>query len=190
LWTWRARGERDETLWGTARMRLYRTLVADPPWRYTQAASNKRGQPTYPTMTLGQLVQLPIHELADDDAHLYLWVTNAMMEHGHRLARAWGFTVFNIGTWCKPGPGVGHYFRTNTEHFLFCSRGRAATPDDKIMSTWFQWPRTPHSVKPDAFFDMVEQASEGPYVELFARRRRLGWDAWGNEVDSDVEMAA
>lgn len=169
-------------------MRLYRTIVADPPWRYIHAASNKRALPDYRTMTLGELVELPVHGLADDDAHLYLWVTNAMMEHGHRLARAWGFTVFNIGTWCKPGPGVGHYFRTNTEHFLFCSRGRAAVPSDKIMSSWFQWPRGRHSEKPEAFFELVEQISPGPYVELFARRGRLGWDSWGDESLGTAEM--
>jgi N6-adenosine-specific RNA methylase IME4 len=169
-------------------VRLYRTIVADPPWRYTQAASNRRAMPIYRTMTLGQLVELPVHELADDDAHLYLWTTNAMMEHAHRLARAWGFVVFNIGTWCKSGPGVGHYMRTNTEHFLFCSRGRAAVPTSKAMASWFQWPRGAHSEKPDAFFDLVEQMSQPPYVELFARRARMGWDHWGDESLASIKM--
>lgn len=169
-------------------MKLYRTLVADPPWRYTHASANNRAQPMYDTMTLGELVELPVHELADDDAHLWPWVTNAFMEHGHRLARAWGFTPFNIVTWCKKGPGVGYYVRTNTEHVLLCSRGRPAVPESKAMSSWFEWPRTKHSVKPDAFFDLVEQVSPGPYLELFSRRARMGWDHWGDEAIASIDM--
>lgn len=171
-------------------MTLYRTIVADPPWRYTTPSSNSRAKTPYKTLTLGELVSLPVHEFADDDSHLWLWATNAMIEQAHRLARAWGFQPFTIVTWCKPGPGVGHYVRTNTEHILLCSRGRPSVPDDKAMSSWFTWPRGAHSVKPDAFYDLVEQVSPGPRLELFARRRRLGWDAWGNEVDSDVELVA
>jgi N6-adenosine-specific RNA methylase IME4 len=169
-------------------VKLYRTIVADPPWRYTQAASNKRAMPTYQTMTLGEMVELPVHALADDDCHLWLWTTNAMMEHAHRLARAWGFVPFNIVTWCKPGPGVGHYVRTNTEHVLFCSRGRAQVPEHKAMLSWFNWPRTKHSVKPEGFFEMVEQVSVGPYLELFSRRGRLGWDHWGNEAINSIDL--
>lgn len=169
-------------------MRLYRAIAADPPWRYTQAASSARTKPTYNTMTLGELVELPVHALADDDAHLWLWVTNAMMEQGHRLARAWGFTPFTIVTWCKRGPGVGHYVRTNTEHVLLCSRGRPSVPEDKALSSWYEWPRTPHSVKPDAFYDLVEQVSPTPRLELFSRRARMGWDHWGDEAINSVEM--
>jgi N6-adenosine-specific RNA methylase IME4 len=169
-------------------MKLYRTLVADPPWRYTQASASNRAQPTYDTLTLGELCELPVHELADDDAHLWLWVTNAMVEHGHRLARAWGFLPFNIVTWCKKGPGVGHYVRTNTEHVLLCSKGRPAVPEHKAMSSWYEWPRTQHSVKPDAFFDMVEQVSTGQYLELFSRRARFGWDHWGDEAVDSIHL--
>lgn len=169
-------------------MSLYRTIVADPPWRYTQPASNKRAQPTYDTMTLGELVELPVHELADDDAHLWLWVTNAMIEEGHRLARAWGFKPINIVTWCKPGPGVGYYVRTNTEHILFCTKGRALVPEHKAMSSWYQWPRARHSAKPTAAFDLFEQVSKAPRVELFSRTARMGWDHWGNEAVNSIVM--
>lgn len=169
--------------------RLYRTLVADPPWRY-DADSTNRAKVSYPTLTTGEIAMLRVTDLAEQDAHLWLWTTNAFMEEAHRVARAWGFRVLTIVTWCKPGPGVGHYIRNNTEHVLFGSKGRAQVPVEKPLSSWFEWPRTSHSVKPEAFYDLVEQVSPGPYLELFARRRRLGWDSWGDEVDSDVELVA
>jgi N6-adenosine-specific RNA methylase IME4 len=168
-------------------MKLYRTIVADPPWQYDSAA-NARARPKYRTMTMGELVDLPVQELADDHAHLWLWVTNAMMEKGHRLARYWGFAPFTIVTWCKPGPGLGHYVRTNTEHVLLCSRGRPTVPETKAMSSWFQWPRTRHSEKPETFFDLVQQISPPPYLELFSRHARMGWDHWGDEAIDSIEM--
>lgn len=171
-------------------MKLYRTIVADPPWRYITPAASNGAKPAYETMTLGQLVELPVHELADDDAHLWLWVTNAMMEEGHRLARAWGFKPITIVTWCKPGPGMGYYVRTNTEHILFCTRGRALVPERKAPASWYQWPRTRHSVKPDASYDVIEQVSKGPFIELFSRQARMGWDHWGNEAIDSIDFPA
>jgi N6-adenosine-specific RNA methylase IME4 len=78
-----------------------------------------------------------------------------------------------------PPPGVGHYLRNNTEHCILASRGKPMTPEEKPISTWYLWPRGRHSAKPSAFGDLVEQVSPGPYVELFARAPRLGWDSWG-----------
>jgi N6-adenosine-specific RNA methylase IME4 len=81
---------------------------------------------------------------------------------------------------------MGYYLRNNTEHAVFATKGKPMVPETALISSWFQWPRRRHSEKPDEFFGLVEQISPGPYLELFARRRRPGWDAWGNEVDSDV----
>ena len=160
----------------------YRTIVADPPWRYgNQSGTPARGHARkfYSTMTLEALEGLPVTELADESAHLWLWGVNKMLDETYRLARLWGFDPVTLVTWCKRQPGVGYYLRNNTEHALLASRGAPMVPDEKPTSTWFVWPRGPHSVKPAAFLDLVEQVSPGPYVELFSRSPRLGWDSWG-----------
>ena len=119
-----------------------------------------------------------------ENAHLYLWTTNAFMEDAHVIARHWGFTVRTILTWVKPQIGMGHYFRNNTEHALFAVRGRL---DLKVKNqpTSFTAPRRRHSQKPDEFFQIVERCSPGPYVELFARLPRENWKVWGNEVPAE-----
>lgn len=157
----------------------YSTIVADPPWRYESAATKADAGSQYSTMSHDEIAAMPVESLAAPSCHLWFWCTNALMEEGYRIVRAWGFRPLTLVTWCKPGPGVGHYLRNNTEHCILASRGKAMTPDEKPLSTWFVWPRGAHSAKPDAFMDLVEQVSPGPYVELFCRRPRFGWDAWG-----------
>ena len=142
----------------------------------------------YDTMTLVDMAALPVKVIAESDAHLYLWTTNAFMVEAHALSRAWGFEQKTIITWgkvhqddpMKPSMKTGYYFRGATEHLLFCVRGSL-----KTRGTWPTLVLLPrigvHSVKPDTFYDLIEQASPGPYVELFSRRHRLGWDVWGNE---------
>ncbi|MEN6426116.1 MAG: MT-A70 family methyltransferase [Phycisphaerales bacterium] len=158
----------------------YRTIVADPPWRYASAATKADAAKHYSTMSLDEICRLDLPDMADD-THLWLWGTNALLEDAYTVVRAWGFCPLTLVTWCKKQPGVGHYLRNNTEHVILASRGRPMVPADKPVSTWYVWPRAEHSRKPDWFFDLVEQVSPGPYLELFARRNRLGWDTWGNE---------
>lgn len=169
-----------------------RTIVADPPWTPAIStilgplwtAKNKASpQKHYEVMTVEEIcgIQPP----AAEQAHLWLWVLNQHVDWGHQVAEAWGFQVWQMLTWCKPGLGTGR-FQANTEQVLLCRKGnRQGNPFGMTHGTWFQWPRSSHSTKPNAFYDLVEQVSPGPYLELFARRRRLGWDAWGNEVDHD-----
>lgn len=166
----------------------YRAIVVDPPWRYASAATKADAGKFYATMTLDEIAALPVGDLAGDDAHLWLWTTNAFVEEAHVLARGWGFRVMTVVTWCKKQPGVGHYFRNNTEHVLFATRGKPMVPEDKPLATWFVWPRAAHSQKPEAFYDLVEQVSPEPRVELFARRNRLGWHTWGNESLEHVTL--
>ncbi len=124
---------------------------------------------------------------AEKDAHLYLWTTNAFMVEAHQVAEAWGFDVKTICTYGKvqedgtPSRKAGYYFRGATEHCLFCVRGSLPLQVKEAEPTLWLWPRLPHSVKPDAFYDLVERVSPGPYLELFARRARFGWDYWGDE---------
>ena len=162
----------------------YRTIVADPPWRYQSAATKADARKRYSTMSMDELFDMPVAHLADASCHLWLWCTNGLMEDGYRVVRSWGFSPLTIVTWCKPAPGVGYYLRNNTEHCILASKGKPMVPDEKPLSTWHVWPRGSHSAKPQAFFDLVEQVSPGPYVELFARAPRLGWDHWGHGYES------
>lgn len=160
----------------------YSTIVADPPWCSPRFGGNtRRGHPRkhYTVTTTDDICAMPVADIAAPNAHLWVWGTNAMMEDAYRVVRAWGFSPITVVTWCKQGPGVGYYLRNNTEHAIFATRGKPLVPDTKAMASWFVWPRGEHSAKPDAFLDLVEQVSPGPYVELFCRRPRFGWDSWG-----------
>jgi N6-adenosine-specific RNA methylase IME4 len=173
----------------------YRTIVADPPWPYSLGRSNPttksvqglRSHDHYEAMSIPEIEGL--RPPSEDNAHLYLWTTNAFMVEAHEIARAWGFEPKTICTWVKvrhDDPSrvsrkTGYWFRGATEHWLFCVRGSLKLQAKEALPTAYLWPRLPHSVKPDAFYYLVEKASPGPYLELFARRERIGWDTWGNE---------
>lgn len=167
----------------------YGTICVDPPWSYdvTQRLGGKNrrranARARYSTLTRGDLLRLPVSELADDAAHLWLWVTNARLVAGDhvQLIREWGFRPITVVTWCKDvQPGLGKYVRNTTEHLVLAVKGWGSVPDVPARSTWHVWPRGQHSVKPAAAFDLIESVSPGPYVELFARQQRLGWSSWG-----------
>jgi len=168
----------------------YRTIVADPPWRYAAPNTQAGAAPTYNTMALADICAMTVaSDASEEDAHLWVWGTNGLLDQAFTVVRAWGFSPLTIVTWCKRQPGMGSYLRNNTEHVILASRGRPITPHPRAASTWYIWPRGEHSRKPDGFYDLVEQVSPGPYLELFARRQRLGWDTWGNECRCDVEIA-
>jgi len=187
----------------------YRTIVADPPWPYEGEVKGTRHpvadgsrlsigvQVGYATMSITELCAH--RPPADDAAHLYLWTTNAFMVEAHEIAEAWGFSQKTILTWTKTHQGdpsrvsmkTGYYFRGATEHCLFCVRGSQRLMTMEGMPTGYLWPRVgQHSVKPDAFYDLVEKASPGPYLEMFARRARFGWDYWGDESLGTAELAS
>lgn len=170
----------------------YQTIVADPPWRYkkdlvvTGNAPGRtrriRGSGTpYSTLTVEEIRSLPVGELADRRAHLYLWTTNTHLEYAWGIARQWGFTPKTLLTWCKAPKGMIGFgtFSLASEFVLFAERGGKAINVGRSDRTWFQWARGAHSQKPAGFLDLVESVSPSPYVELFARSPRLGWDSWG-----------
>lgn len=140
-------------------------------------------------MDTDAITALPVGALGDDDAHLYLWVINCQIENAYRIVRAWGFNPRTLLTWAKVprGIGLGGTFTQTTEHVLFARRGRDVRTS-RANSTWWTWKRGTHSTKPEAFLDLVESVSPGPYLELFARRQRLGWDTWGNEALEHVRL--
>lgn len=171
----------------------FKTIVADPPWdvgRGPEWSSNGKSRPlTYPTMTVEEISNVPVKDHADASSHLYLWTINKYIEQTYAIARAWGFSPSTLLTWCKPphGIGLGGTYSLTCEHCLFARRG-TCTALRRVDSTWWEWSRGGHSEKPEAFIDMVESVSPGPYLELFARRNRLGWSTWGNESLCHIEM--
>ena len=176
----------------------YRTIVADPPWAYRDTATitgkvDRRAAAAefYPTMPDAEIAALPVLGLAADDAHLYLWVTNTRLFECRpvEIAEAWGFTYKTLLTWDKTGPlGLGRYFRGRTEHVLFCVRGSAPIAPTLRKQNILHAPNGAHSAKPEAFYDLVERVSPGPYLELFARRARFGWDYWGDESLNHINL--
>jgi N6-adenosine-specific RNA methylase IME4 len=187
-------------------VKRFRTIVADPPWPMGSPHGNRTkstkggwgpyiGQTAtavpYPMMTLDELGALPVAGMVEADAHLYVWTVNKFIEETYDLVRAWDFKPSTLLTWCKApmGVGLGWAHGLTTEHVLFARRG-SLPYKQRVDTTWWQWKRGEHSAKPDAFLDMVEQVSPGPYLELFARRARLGWDYWGDESLQTVELAA
>lgn len=171
----------------------YGTVLADPPWRFAnrtgKMAPEHRRLSRYPTMTLHDIKALPVGAFVQPASHLYLWVPNALLPDGLEVMQSWGFTYKTNLVWYKVrrdgGPdrrGVGFYFRNVTELILFGVRGRLRTlapgrrQENIILSR-----KQEHSRKPDALYDLIEQCSPGPYLELFARHARPGWTQWGNE---------
>lgn len=170
--------------------------MADPPWPYSGTTGVNRGSGTgtrrsflsYPTMRVDEIAALQIP--AADDSHLFLWTTHRYLYQGYKIVQEWGFRPSSVLTWCKDpvGIGPGGLFATTSEFVIYARRGRPPHIQ-RIESTWWRWPRGDHSQKPDAFLDLVERAVPGPYLELFARRQRLGWDTWGNEALEHVSLA-
>lgn len=157
----------------------YHTIVIDPPWQYDVNLLG-RTRPEYAVMGIEQLEDLPVGEWAADDfCHLYLWVTNAMIPKAAHLMEAWGFDYKTMLTWVKPHIGLGSYFRNTTEHILFGVRGSKSTRIKRVP-THFEAPRGEHSEKPDLIYDTIVLASFPPYLDVFARRQREGWQVWGN----------
>lgn len=186
----------------------YRVIAADPGWAYRDSlrmADTKRSAgDLYTTMSVDKIVQLGTagtvagHE-STQDAFLFLWVTNPFLLDGSgvRVCRGWGFDPQQLITWVKgrietkgrragqliPHIGMGHVTRGTTEHLIVGTRG-AATKHllDRGVPNFFLAPRTKHSSKPAEAYALIERIAPGPYVELFAREARPGWDRWGNQA--------
>ena len=167
-------------------MNKYRTILADPPWDIQQTGSRGAAR-HYSLMTVGEICSLRVDKLTQDNAHLWLWVTNATIDAGHDVMEAWGFTYRSCLTWIKPYFRLGVYLRNQTEHVLFGTRGSAPI-EFRSQGTWFYAPVQDHSHKPEEQYAIIERCSPGPYLELFARRRQPGWHVWGNEVNCDVAL--
>lgn len=184
-----------EDLLKFARGRRFATVLADPPWQFTnrsgKIAPEHRRLSRYPTLALEEIESLPISELVQETSHLYLWCPNALLPEGLAVLRAWGFTYKGNLVWHKirkdggsDGRGVGFYFRNVTELLLFGIRGKNArtlAPARRQVNLIATRKRE-HSRKPDEQYEIIEACSHDPYLELFARGKRKGWTVWGNQA--------
>lgn len=143
-------------------------------------------------MTVSEIAALPVAELTKDVAHLYLWVPNALLRQGLDVLEAWGFEYKTNIVWHKvrkdggpDGRGVGFYFRNVTELILFGVKGKNARTlkPGRTQVNIIKSRKREHSRKPDELYEIVEECSRGPYLELFARGARKGWTVWGNETE-------
>ena len=178
----------------------YKTIYADPPWQFQnrtgKVAPEHKRLTRYNTMKLEEIKQLPVSKVADERSHLYLWVPNALLPEGLEVMKAWGFEYKTNIIWEKirkdgmpDGRGVGFYFRNVTEILLFGIKGdknRTLDPGRSQVNLIRSIKRE-HSRKPDEFIPLIQNCSPGPYLELFARGNREGWDMWGNQATEDYE---
>ena len=180
----------------------YNTIYADPPWQFQnrtgKVAPEHKRLTRYETMTLTDIKALPIADITDEKAHLYLWAPNALLPNGLEVMDAWGFEYKSNIVWEKvrkdggpDGRGVGFYFRNVTELILFgikkkSSPNRTLQPARSQVNLIRAMKRE-HSRKPDEIIPIIEACSQGPRIELFARGLREGWDMWGNQATEDYE---
>lgn len=182
-------------------MKKYNIIYADPPWSY----KDKRDKHPrmcggaishYNTMSIEQIKLLPIKELAADNCMLFLWVTFPNLQEGLDVIKAWGFKYKTLGfSWIKtnknngkPFFGIGYYTKSNCEVCLIGVKGKPIKVSNSVSSVIIS-PRQEHSKKPDQIRDkIVELCGDVPRIELFARQKAEGWDVWGNEVKSDINL--
>ena len=161
---------------------LFQTIVIDPPWDWRDEGDVNqmgRAKPDYKTMPIEEIEALPVGKIADENCHLYIWVTNRSLPKAFRLIETWGFRYITCLTWVKPSFGMGNYFRGSTEQILFAVKGSQPLKR-KDVGTHFEAPRgNGHSAKPDEFYNLVESCSYGPYIDIFGRKERDGWSVWG-----------
>jgi N6-adenosine-specific RNA methylase IME4 len=178
------------------RSRRFSTILADPPWQFTnrtgKIAPEHRRLSRYATLTLEEIMALPIQQVAEPTAHIYLWCPNALLPDGLAVIKAWGFTYKSNLVWHKirrdggsDGRGVGFYFRNVTELLLFGVRGKNARTLDPGRSqvNLLATRKREHSRKPEEQYEIIEACSRPAYLELFARGTRPRWVTWGDQAN-------
>jgi N6-adenosine-specific RNA methylase IME4 len=187
-------------LLASARGKQFGTILADPPWQFQnrtgKVAPEHKRLNRYGTMTLAEICELPVADIADDPSHLYLWVPNALLPDGLKVMEAWGYTYKSNLIWRKirkdggsDGRGVGFYFRNVTEMLLFGVRGKNARTlaPGRRQVNYLETRKREHSRKPDEQYKIIEDCSPGPRLEMFSRGTRRGWQVWGNQADDDYK---
>ena len=168
----------------------YKTIYADPPWNQTGGGQSKRGADRhYPLLKETEIIKVmsdALKDKVDDDAHMYMWVANNHLPEALRITEALGFKYVTNLVWAKPSFGLGRYFRGQHEICIFATKGsgiKVRKDKNNISSLVGQslLPKRKHSQKPEEMYTLIEERSHGPYLEMFARQTRDGWDAWGND---------
>ena len=180
-------------------MKKYQIIYADPPWKYQNSGVPQAGvDAQYPTMLVGDICALPIKSIASDTSILFLWATFPQLEEALSVIQSCGFEYKTVAfTWIKMNQnnmgvffGVGYYTKSNAEICLLATKGNAhQLVKDNSISQVIMTPKTKHSRKPiECRERIVQMLGDLPRIELFARKEVEGWDCWGNEVESDIEL--
>ena len=159
----------------------FTTIYVDPPWRYSNSGTRGAAKNHYPCMTIEELKDLPVNDLADDNSHLHLWTTKDFIFDAKDLLDCWGFKYKSMLIWTKPQMGMGNYWRVSHEILLFGMKGKLPF-QVRNKKSWIEHPRMKHSQKPDVVREMIEEVSPGPYLELFGRKDIENWTVFGNEI--------
>ena len=181
----------------------YRVIYADPPWDFKnwsdkgmyvppvkgKGGGSKNATMHYPCMSIKDICEIPVSKIADDNCVLLMWTTDPMLEKSFDVIKSWGFTYKTMGfVWAKTNKtnlgffkGLGYWTRANPEYCLLATKGKPKRVSNNV-NTLVVSDRREHSRKPDEMYTRIEKLLDGPYVELFARNTKDGWDSWGNEV--------
>jgi len=171
----------------------YGVIYADPPWyfkSYSKKGEGRNATQHYPCLNLTDILSLPVSKLAKDDAVLLMWVVDPLLDQAFKVIDAWGFKYKTVGfTWAKTNrksmgffTGLGYWTRSNPEMCLLATKGKPKRISKSVPQLVVS-DRREHSRKPDIMYNHIENLLEGPYIELFARTKRPGWDNWGNQTD-------
>ena len=171
----------------------YNVIYADPPWTfktYSDKGKDRSPENHYNVMSLKDICNLPISKIANDNSVLLMWVVDPLLDKAFEVISAWGFKYKTVGfTWAKTNKksmgfftGLGYWTRGNPEMCLLATKGKPKRLSKSVPQLVVEQ-RREHSRKPDIMYNHIENLLEGPYIELFARTQRSGWDSWGNQID-------
>ena len=171
----------------------YNVIYADPPWTFktfSDKGKDRSPENHYNVMSLKDICNLPISKIANDDSVLLMWVVDPLLDKAFKVIEAWGFKYKTVGfTWAKTNKkslgfftGLGYWTRGNPEMCLLATKGKPKRISKSVPQLVVEQ-RREHSRKPDIMYNHIENLLEGPYIELFARTKRPGWDNWGNQTD-------
>ena len=178
-------------------VKKYQIIVIDPPWQVKKIQNKQRPNQVemdYPMMSIDEIKNLPIANIADENCWLFLWTTQKYLWDSKSILEGWGFNHKLTMVWEKTygrSAGMALYgFRWNAEFILVGTIGKKDMfPRTKLIPAVFQAENIRHSQKPDRFYKLVEPLGENR-IDIFARQKREGWSVWGNEVESDIDLTA
>ena len=178
-------------------MKKYSTILVDPPWYQRGGGKNKRGADRHYELMKEKEIQASLMSILDnrvtDDCHMYMWAVGNHLPEALRIIESLGFRYITNIVWAKTRFGLGRYFRGQHELCLFATKGRgfSVRKDNNSVSSLIGGSLispTTHSRKPVEVYDLIEDRSHGPYLEIYARNQRPGWDVYGNEVNSSFNV--